>query len=399
MVTSHATLLFLMIVGVSLATDEKITNKDVIPGKRILILGESGVGKSSLANVLLGRHHQFNGTGHLDGCFEVGWGGKNDGKGVTRATCYDTQHWLGKNSTQKVTIIDTPGFGEDAANEKDTIDGIFFKAKKEIKFIHAFVLVIKRDTTRFKKSMKDMLKIFEAMFGEDVWKNTILEFTFWSFNPVLHDKQLKNMNDTEESLARKWNDILKEVFHLESDLPAVFIDSHYNKSILAEAANFSKYTDQLYEFAENKDAFECKDIKQAKTELHELQKNIKEEQEKLERNKENLRIVEDANKVCSIRLNNLNKTCSRGKSEKGNQSSGNSYSTSEFVIFGLAMVCIGIGVGYLIRRQCVNADKDADEESVTESVHSKGAYGSDDGIQIEVKENETHENTSNDTRF
>jgi len=218
MVTSHATLIFLIIVGVSLATDEKITNKDVIQGKRILILGESGIGKSSLANVLFGRHHQYNGKGHLNGCFEVGWGGKNDGKGVTRATCYDTQHWLGNISKQKVTIIDTPGFGEDAANEKDTIDGIFFKAKKEIKFIHAFVLVIKRDATRFNKSMKDMLKIFEAMFGEDVWKNTILEFTFCSFNPVLHDKQLKNMNDNEESLARKWNQKLFEKENLTNSL-------------------------------------------------------------------------------------------------------------------------------------------------------------------------------------
>jgi len=291
-------------------------------------------------------------------------------------------------SKQKVTVIDTPGFGEDAANEKDTIDGIFFKAKKEIKFIHAFVLVIKRDTTRFKKSMKDMLKIFEAMFGEDVWKNTILEFTFWSFNPVLHGKQLKNMNDDEESLARKWNDILKKDFHLESDLPAVFIDSHYNRSIPAEAANFSKYTDELYDFAENKDAFECKDIKQAKTELHELQKNIKEEQEKLERNEENLRMLDDANKVCKKRLDNLNRTCSRGKSEQSNQKSESGYSTSEFIIFGLAMVCIGIGVGYLIRRQSEKVDKDASEDSVTDSVNSKDAYGSDDGIQIEVKGSE-----------
>ena len=75
-------------------------------------------------------------------------------------------------------------------------------------------------------------------------------------------------------------------------------------------------------------------------------------------------------------------------SEQSNQSSENGYSTSEFIIFGLAMVCIGIGVGYLIRRQSENVDKDASEDSVTDSVNSKGAYGSDDGIQIEVKGSE-----------
>jgi len=358
MVTLYATLIFAINVGVSFATDEKITNKDIIPGKRMMILGETGVGKSSLANVLLGRHHQYNGTGHLNGCFKVGWGGTNDGKGVTRATCYDSQHWLGDESNPKVTIIDTPGFGEDAENEQNTIDGIMYKAKTEIKFIHAFVLVIKRDEARFKKSMKDMLKIFEAMFGHDFWKNTILEFTWWSFNPDLHEKQLNNMDVDEESLAKRWNVILKKDFHLESDLPAVFIDSHYNKTIPAEMANFSKYTDELYEFAKNKDAFECKDIKQAKTEIHELL-------EKIEAEKEKQRIL-------------------TGLSSK----SVNGYTTSEFIIFGLAMVCIGIGVGYLIKRQSKNADKDASEDSVTDSVHSKGAYDGDDGIQIEVKGSE-----------
>ena len=129
MLTSYATLIFAIIVGVSFATDEKITNKDIIPGKRMMILGETGVGKSSLANVLLGRPHQYNGTGHLNGCFKVGWGGRNGGKGVTRATCYDSQHWLGDESNPKVTIIDTPGLGEDAESNQNTIDGIIYKAK------------------------------------------------------------------------------------------------------------------------------------------------------------------------------------------------------------------------------------------------------------------------------
>ena len=388
MITLYAILIFAINVGVSLAIDEKITNEDIIPGKRMMILGETGVGKSSLANVLLGRPHQYNGTGHLNGCFKSGWGGTNDGKGVTRATCYDSQHWLGNELNPKVTIIDTPGFGEDAENEKNTIDGIIYKAKTEIKFIHAFVLVIKRHETRFKKSMKDMLEIFEAMFGQDFWKHTILEFTWWSFNPDLHKKQLENMDEDEESIAAFWNGKLKKYFHLESDLPAVFIDSIYNKSILAEAANFSKYTDELYRFAESQEAFECKDIKQAKIELHELQKKIKEEQEELKRNKQDLRVVKTANQVCSKKLDNLNKTCSGKNSEQSNQGSEKGYSTSEFIIFGLAMVCIGIGVGYLIKRQSKNSDKDASEDSVTDSVHSKCAYDGNDGIQIEVKGSE-----------
>ena len=86
----------------------RLENENEFSSPRIIILGATGVGKSSLANILMGRDKNFDGNGFPGGCFEV-LGLNNMGESVTKEVCEDQGQWMGNHTMPKFTIIDTPG--------------------------------------------------------------------------------------------------------------------------------------------------------------------------------------------------------------------------------------------------------------------------------------------------
>lgn len=255
-----------------------VTNEDEYPSPRIMMLGETGVGKSSLANVLMGRDKNDDGSGYSRpglGCFKSDqpW----DGEIVTTKTCSDTGHYLGNHSNPRVTIIDTPGFGDANLAEAETIDDLVFFLRDHIKFIHAFVIVVNGDVTlRLNRQTRMMLNLLTKMFGDDFWNNVILEVSHWSYNPrEAAKREATRPPKTEVAFKRELNDILRTKLKVPKELKAIFIDSHYDSDTAGpgyEAGKFTKYTNELLDFAQKASPFACKDVKVLKLELQKVLK-------------------------------------------------------------------------------------------------------------------------------
>ena len=53
------------------SSSRSFPNEESFPSPRIVVIGALGAGKSSLANVLLGRDKSYDGGDFSDGCFKV----------------------------------------------------------------------------------------------------------------------------------------------------------------------------------------------------------------------------------------------------------------------------------------------------------------------------------------
>jgi len=265
---------------IACAISQQSTN---LPKPRIVIIGETGVGKSSLANVLLGRSHQYDGEGFDDGCFKVAWkNGDKPGGVITTATCHDSGYYLGDDSNPKVTIIDTPGFGDEMEAEVQTINGLVDVLKNQVKEIDVFIICFRETNDRMTKAMQNMLNLFQQMFGKQFWDNAIFESTRWNHNSrnVAKRNALKPLPKTEENWTKQFNTILENELGVTRKLGSVFIDSHYNDEFPEEKLAFEKNTEELLRFAKSVKSFQTKDIEAVLPELEQKYRELRELQEK-----------------------------------------------------------------------------------------------------------------------
>ena len=159
------------------------------PDPRIVIVGPTGAGKSSLAEALLGCDP----TDASDVCmFEV----CNGLDSCTKNTTAGTGAWLGTgqqftvnfcdDKNQKISygilsqVVDTPGFGDSNGNDNQYIEEMMDVLDNKLGYANTILLVLEGSVPRFSNSLYAMLRQMTSIFGQTWWKFMLVGVRFLS---------------------------------------------------------------------------------------------------------------------------------------------------------------------------------------------------------------------------
>jgi len=236
-----------------------------LPEPKIVIIGQTGAGKSSLSNVLIGQPFD---------CKNCSFTVCDDHNSCTKETTYAVGPWLGDGAD--FTVVDTPGFNDSDGESNDLIDEMMNVLKKIVKGANAIVLLINGEDERFDSSLQQMIREMQALFGESFWLSTIIGVSHWHYDDW-HINERNRTGETEKEFMAEWNSLLQEKFHIEVELQGVFIDAYSQQDDFMDDESqqmaFNKETSKLWEFALQNELFlfrTIEDVLEENQRLHEI---------------------------------------------------------------------------------------------------------------------------------
>ena len=259
-----------LLMGGGNALDAKCgCTMDTLPDTRIVLLGSTGVGKSTFGNRL------FNISDDNDNeavCSQSGqevppqvsrsphrFGVGHRADAMTTNTSYMVGHYMGNPDYPCIAVIDTPGSSDTECRDHDHMYALA-AGIKNIGSVTAFVLHFNGQRPRFEKSLQEQVKLYQTIFGPGMWSNVITEFTFWQHDRKSIMKRKKKQKKNMEIQHTLWNKEYRRRFGVNQTIPTVFVDPVFDAELADEDETFINQgeTDKLWTLlTQNFTAFEC----------------------------------------------------------------------------------------------------------------------------------------------
>merc|ERR1712051_799031 len=202
--------------------------------KKILVIGKTGTGKSSLCNVLCGADHDAD-------LFPV----SAEAMSCTQGTVF-CDAFFNKDKEWPFSLIDTIGFDDpDKDDDAKIIAELVLKLKNGCDFVNLFVIAVNGQSPRLDSSLVGMIKVFEGMFGQDFWKQVVVLFTRMPMDEKAKKKREKNSKQSDDELAQKYMAEVAKRFKNGKQIHYVFLDSCFDKEDPEETRCFVQAMDKL----------------------------------------------------------------------------------------------------------------------------------------------------------
>lgn len=153
------------------------------PNKTLLLVGETGTGKSTLVNVLF--NHMIGVQFHDKIWFQ--FFKEKEGEDQTESQTsdvivYEILDFENQTCPYTLTVIDTPGYGDTRGIEKDlnVRERLFelFRSEDSVRELHAVGLVMKSSINRVTDRLMYILNSMISSFGKGIEKNIIAFLTY-----------------------------------------------------------------------------------------------------------------------------------------------------------------------------------------------------------------------------
>jgi len=257
-----------VVVGAVVSRESNGSETDVtLPEPRIVMMGATGAGKSSLGNVLLGGPPECK-DDQINQPLNCWFGVCHSASSCTKGTHYGWGKFAGVGDNS--TVIDTPGFGDSDNDDNILITEMVDALKNSIKTANTFLLTFNGQSERFDTLLQQMLREVEALFGTGFWDHVVLEATHWSFDA---DEVEDRGPNAEENWCESMNtEIQKNFVHVTQNFSCVFIDSwarkgrHVNDTDEQEA--FQRETQKLWDLTKQFGPFEFKSLEDVLADLY-----------------------------------------------------------------------------------------------------------------------------------